>query len=326
MRGLRAGMAGIGLLVPAVLLFPPVGDAAEKAFDFDAALAKVDTALQKTQPGVLEAARSSCLARRDIAVRLHNSGQDARAERSLRYCFDVLHISEVHQALVKKKEVTPEETRAKAARELEEALALEPDVARGLEIYRSCAGCHMPEGWGLSNGMVPQIAGQHHRVVLKQLADIRMGNREAFLMYPYASVESIGGPQAVADVAGYIDTLEISVETGKGAGDDLELGEKLYKENCVRCHGAMGEGDGAKFIPRIQSQHYRYLLRQLERIRDGKRRNADPQMTAQIHDFGDRETHAVADYVSRLEPPIELQAPPGWKNPDFVQVAAPPLP
>ena len=33
------------------------------------------------------------------------------------------------------------------------------------------------------------------------MAAIRAGNRDAFLMLPYASVESIGGPQAVADVA-----------------------------------------------------------------------------------------------------------------------------
>ena len=40
-------------------------------------------------------------------------------------------------------------------------------------------------------------------------------------------------------------------------------------------------------------------------------------MLAQIQGFEDRETRAVLDYVSRLEPPPELQAPPGWRNPDF---------
>jgi cytochrome c553 len=71
--------------------------------------------------------------------------------------------------------------------------------------------------------------------------------------------------------------------------------------------------------PRIQSQHYNYLVKQLERIRDETRGNADRKMTAQIHEFGDRETDAVAEYVSRLEPPVELQAPAGWKNPDFAE-------
>ncbi|MBW2232622.1 MAG: c-type cytochrome [Deltaproteobacteria bacterium] len=209
------------------------------------------------------------------------------------------------------------EVQARAAREVEKALALTPNVEKGLEIYRSCALCHTPEGWGLRNGTVPQLAGQHRSVVIKQLADIRAGNRDNVMMIPYSSVESIGGAQAVADVAGYIDTLELSIDTGKGDGDALELGERLYRENCVSCHGAAGEGNDAEFVPRIQTQHYNYLVRQFEWIREGKRRNANPDMVKQIQDLGESETHAILDYVSRLEPPEELQAPPGWLNPDF---------
>ena len=169
----------------------------------------------------------------------------------------------------------------------------------------------------MSSGLVPQLAGQHRNVVIKQLADIRAGNRENLVMAPYSSVERIGGPQAVADVAGYIDTLEISVANGRGSGKELELGKRLYQENCVRCHGARGEGDNDKSIPRIQAQHFGYLVTQFEMIRDGKRRNANPEMAAQIKDFEEKQIFAVLDYVARLEPPKELQAPPGWRNPDF---------
>ena len=210
--------------------------------------------------------------------------------------------------------LTPE---AHAAREVDQALALEPDLESGLRIYRSCAECHQPEGWGLPDGTTPQLAGQHPRVLMKQLADIRAGNRDIPSMLPFASVERIGGAQAVADVTAYIGTLEISVDTGKGAGDDLALGASLYQTHCVRCHGAGGEGDDERSIPRIEAQHYAYLVRQFEWIRDGKRRNANSEMVVQIRDFSDRETRAVLDYVSRLEPPEELQAPPGWTNPDF---------
>ena len=79
----------------------------------------------------------------------------------------------------------------------------------------------------------------------------------------------------------------------------------------------MGEGNKDGFVPRIHAQHYKYLVRQFEWIRDGKRRNANLEMVAQVQRFEERETHAVLDYVSRLEPPAALQAPPGWKNPDF---------
>jgi hypothetical protein len=62
-----------------------------------------------------------------------------------------------------------------------------------------------------------------------------------------------------------------------------------------------------------------HLVRQFEWIRDGKRRNADPDMVAQIEGFEEREVRAVLDYVSRLEPPEEFRAPAGWRNPDFAE-------
>lgn len=297
-----------------------IGSAAAGATDFDRDLARIDEAIRKNPSKVPGHALDACASRRAFAVRLYNQGQHARAKRSLGYCFSLLKIAAVEEKRVdpaKVARLSMEEIQAKAAREVERALSLAPDLENGLAIYRSCAMCHLPEGFGLWNGSVPQIAGQHRNVVIKQLADIRAGNRDAILMIPYASVESIGGPQAVADVAGYIDTLEIGVDGGKGPGEDLELGERLYAENCARCHGTQGEGDDEAFVPRIQAQHYQYLVRQFEWIRDGKRRNANPEMVAQIQDFDDREIRAVLDYVSRLEPPEELQAPPGWHNPDF---------
>ena len=44
------------------------------------------------------------------------------------------------------------------------------------------------------------------------------------------------------------------------------------------CHGVNGEGNKEKFYPVIAGQHYKYLLRQMTEIRDGKRRNANPDM------------------------------------------------
>jgi cytochrome c553 len=208
-------------------------------------------------------------------------------------------------------------SQAAAAQELERALTLEPDIENGLTIYRSCATCHQPEGWGLPDGSYPQLAGQHKQVVIKQLADIRAGVRGNAEMLPWASAEKIGGAQAVADVAGYIDTLELSVAGGKGPGTDLERGASLYAATCARCHGAEGEGDGPRYVPRIQSQHYAYLLRQFQSVRDGKRGNADPEMASHVKGISDSDARAILDHVSRLEPPEAFQAPPGWRNPDF---------
>ncbi len=318
----RAGTAAfrISLVASALalvaLLASPLPALAE---EFDVALARVDEALRTNPSRTSSQALESCRSRRNFAVMLWDAGQLDRANRSLKFCYNVLEIEKMMRVRAMKvvKPPSMEELQARAAREIEEALSLTPNIANGLEIYRTCAMCHTPEGSGLKNGSVPQIAGQHTKVVIKQLADLRAGNRDSVLMLPYATVESIGGAQAIADVAGYIDTLEISVGTGTGTGEDLALGERLYVENCARCHGAMGEGDSDKFMPRLQAQHYSYLLRQFQWIREGKRRNADPEMVTQIESLDERETHAILDYVSRLEPAPELQAPANWQNPDF---------
>jgi cytochrome c553 len=283
---------------------------------FNEDLERVDAALKNNPSGVLRQSLESCLKQRNSAVKLQRIGMEVQARRSLEYCFDSLHVPRTG-AVAKVSTPSVKELQAKANREYEKALALTPDVANGLLIFRECAACHKPEGWGPTTGSVPQIAGQHRKVVIKQLADFRNGNRDSALMIPYASAESIGGAQAVADVAAYISTLEIGVENGKGAGTALEPGKTLYQENCVGCHGDSGEGDNDALVPRIQAQQYKYLLRQFQAIRDGKRRNANPQMVAQIHDFDERQTQAVLDYSSRLLPPEELQAPADWKNPDF---------
>jgi cytochrome c553 len=288
------------------------------ALDFLDALARVDEALRQGSRHSNPLAVKSCRDRRNYAVLLYDNREVARAERSLKYCFEILGISDA-APVARDLPATPdmEAIRAEAALELEGALELTPNIENGLEVYRDCALCHQPEGWGLLGGLVPQVAGQHRTVVIKQLADIRAGHRDAMLMLPYASVEAIGGTQAVADVAGYIDTLEMTVENGKGLGKDLELGEQIYRENCARCHGASGEGSAKEYVPRIHAQHYHYLVGQFEKIRSGKRRNANPEMLAQIQGFDERQTKALLDYVSRLQPPEELQAPAGWYNPDF---------
>ncbi|WJW75956.1 c-type cytochrome [Thiohalobacter sp. IOR34] len=202
--------------------------------------------------------------------------------------------------------------------ELDKAMALKPDLENGLDVFEVCSACHMPEGWGTEDGTFPQLAGQHRNVLIKQLADIRAGNRDNPTMYPFALPESIGDAQALADVTAYIQTLKMNPDNGVGPGTDLARGEKLYKENCVKCHGEKGEGSNKKFYPRIQGQHYKYMLRQFEWIRDGKRRNANPDMVKQIASFTDDDMRAVIDYVSRIKPPKEDLAPSkDWKNPDF---------
>ncbi len=302
-----------------VLALPALAqpEAVPDGYDFEHELAQVDYALENNPTQALQLSLESCLRQRNHAVQLNRRGHEERARRALQYCFDSLNLSKTYVAKV----VAPSqaELAAKADKEFDKALTLTPDVANGLAIYRECAACHEAEGWGRTTGSVPQIAGQHRKVLIKQLADFRAGNRDAVLMVPYATVEAIGGTQAVADVTEYISTLEISVENGKGPGDALPLGEQLYKDKCMSCHGANGEGSNDDLAPRIHAQHYKYMVRQFNWIRSGRRRNASEEMAAVALSLTPEEISAVLDFVSRQRPEEELIAPAGWKNPDFEQ-------
>lgn len=204
-----------------------------------------------------------------------------------------------------------------AQEEYEDVMQRRPNLENGERVYLICATCHLPEGWGSVDGNYPQIAGQLRTVIVKQLADFRAGNRENPLMYPFSVPGILGGPQDMADVAAYVARLPMTPHNGLGPGGNLALGERLYADNCVDCHGAAGEGDVGKHIPAIAGQHYAYLMRQFEHIRGGLRKNSDPDMQEQIKGFSAEQQAAVLDFTSRLRPPAEKLAADGWINPDF---------
>jgi cytochrome c553 len=199
------------------------------------------------------------------------------------------------------------------------AMGLQPDLANGAELYRKCVSCHGAEGWGDRSGSYPQIAGQLSSVVIKQLADIRAGNRDNPIMRAFSSQRALGDAQDIADVAAYIEQMPMTNRHGKAPGADLAHGKKVYEEECADCHGSQGEGDRKKQIPALRGQHYHYMVRQFNWIRNGRRRNADPDMVEQIQRFKARDVTSVMAYAASLPVPAERVAPPGWTNPDFPQ-------
>jgi cytochrome c553 len=180
------------------------------------------------------------------------------------------------------------------------ALAKKGNAKRGAAAWDVCSTCHGANGAGRTDGTFPQLAGQHATVLIKQLADIRAGVRDNPIMLPFAN--TLSDPQELADVAAYLHALKPAPDNGRGPGVEVDTGRRLYERDCAGCHGKLGEGDGEKFYPALAAQHYRYLLRQAVEIRNGTRRNANPEMVKVIKPWKDKELDAVADYLSRLQP------------------------
>jgi len=192
-----------------------------------------------------------------------------------------------------------------------EALKLKGDKKRGEEAYEVCGACHLPSGAGRPDGTFPQLAGQHTTVLIKQMADIRAGLRDNPTMYPFAA--TLTDPQELADVSAYIEGLCIPAEHGKYDGADAAMqvakGKELYEKQCLECHGKTGEGVKDKFYPVIAGQHYKYLLRQMTEIRDGHRRNANPDMVKVIKPYTNDQLVAISAYQSSLVMPGAMCKP-----------------
>lgn len=192
---------------------------------------------------------------------------------------------------------------AAAAAELQAALQATGDRARGEAAFVECVACHRKDAAGRATARVPRLAGQHARVIIKQFVDIRSGQRINEMMKPIIEDMALT-PQTLADIATFLQALPApATPASTGPGEALARGKTLFERDCVGCHGTQGEGNAAEFRPRVATQHYGYLVHELERIRSGARGNSDPAMRALLQPYTPQDLQAVADHLSRLPPP-----------------------
>ena len=210
-------------------------------------------------------------------------------------------------------EMTPERT---------QVLSQTRDPVNGKEAFRGCQGCHKADAAGVREGVYPRLTGQHESVLIKQITEIRAGIRKNPKMLPFV-VDPAISVQEIGDIAAYLSTLTSYRENGKGPEDLSEKGKKLYVENkCFTCHGKNGEGNAEKSYPVVASQHYGYLIREMNLIRTGVRGNSNPDMVKAISRFKQSDMDAVADYLSRLPDYRTLNAAPEMKKANEAAPAA----
>ena len=179
--------------------------------------------------------------------------------------------------------------------------SLPVDVMHGAQVFERCAACHASDGGGASDGSVPDIAGQHRSVLVKQLIDYRYARRWDPRMEVIASKHSLTRSQDIADVTAFVASLPFKVAATHGDGQDVAHGAEVYGRLCAGCHGSRAEGDAAKAIPRLAGQHYDYLRRQLYDAVDRRRPNFATDHVKLLSRFERADFAGVSDYLSRLD-------------------------
>jgi len=189
---------------------------------------------------------------------------------------------------------------AAAAQDIRSVLRQTPNVEHGAALFRNCVSCHGADGLGAPDGSVPIIAAQHSSVIAKQLVDYRHAKRWDIRMERIADRHVLQDAQDVADVAAYAAGLERATRATTGDGAQSKEGAETYAQRCAGCHGAAGGGDPKKQVPRLATQHYDYLLRQMHDAAEGRRPNLSSAHKRLLKGFVMEDFEGVADYLSQL--------------------------
>jgi cytochrome c553 len=189
-----------------------------------------------------------------------------------------------------------------AQQEYESVLRSQADLLHGAQLFETCAACHGTNGAGVSDGTVPAIAAQHFRVLARALVDYRHDQRWDERMEHFTDEHHLSGAADVADVAAYISRLPATHSSGRGNGEYLANGTRVYSRQCASCHGVAAEGNNQRGYPRLAGQHYAYLLRQLHDGVEGRRPGFPAEHVRLLKRLERADLVGVADYLSRLGP------------------------
>jgi cytochrome c553 len=187
-----------------------------------------------------------------------------------------------------------------ARSEYARVLKAKPDVGHGEEVFEQCVSCHGADGGGETNGSTPRIAGQHYRVLAKQIVDFRYGKRWDFRMEGMADRHHIKGAQDIADVSAFVSKLARAGNRGIGNGEAVAEGARIFASQCQSCHGKTAEGNAERGVPRLAGQHYGYLVRQMYDAVDGRRPALPALHSQRIEPLDYEQVRAVSDFLARI--------------------------
>ena len=178
------------------------------------------------------------------------------------------------------------------------------DAVAGKTKAATCGACHGADGNSLAPNF-PKIAGQGERYLVKQITDIKNGDRQVPEMTGF--VMGLNETD-IADIAAYY----AGQTAGGGAADPalVEAGKRIFLGGneatgvpaCIACHGADGKGIKAAGFPRVAGQHGAYTEKQLKDFYNAKRTNDASNV---MRDIASRmhmnEIKAVSSYIQGLK-------------------------
>ena len=178
------------------------------------------------------------------------------------------------------------------------------DAKAGQAKAAMCGACHGADGNSAAPNF-PKLAGQGERYLLKQMNDIKSGNRNILEMTGLLTNMS---EQDMADIAAYFASQNMSV----GAADPalVKAGEALFRGGklaegmpaCTGCHSPNGAGLAAAGYPKLGGQHAQYVSKQLTDFREGNRTNdGDSMMMRSVAaKLSNKDIQAISSYIQGL--------------------------
>lgn len=188
------------------------------------------------------------------------------------------------------------------AAQAEGPLAGDPVAGQGKTAL--CSACHNPDGNSLAPNF-PKLAGQGQRYLLKQLHDIKAGQRPVLEMT--GMLDGLND-QDLADIAAWYASQQASV--GAAQADLVERGRALYNGGdlskglpaCTGCHAPNGQGIALASFPHLGGQHASYTAKQLTAFREGERSNDGDAMVMRsiASKLSNKDIEAVSSYIEGL--------------------------
>ena len=171
------------------------------------------------------------------------------------------------------------------------ALPIHAQQERLQATLKNCASCHGARGVA-PNSSWPNLAGQKHEYLVRQMLAFRDGARKDALMSPPMQGLSDALIDQLAD-----HYAKLPVAKGTSVANVNHAGKNV-RAYCVACHGMYGETVNPTW-PNLAGQQKEYTYQQLQKYRSGER--VHPLMQVIARELSEEQMLQVAEFYSQQE-------------------------